>query len=131
MTSNNLEKARGHLLAKFRSIAESINSHALNNDYQLEVFFSGRDEDFLMISFKCKFQLIEISIALINHNYKLTGRENVNCRCFKIENSQFKEVAVNSFAFPESGEKIFKAPIDLIIERIKQGLQHISSAGDH
>lgn len=123
MTLHELERKRRHFLEKFQVMAKSINYQLFENMYHIEVFFSGRDEDFIVISFKSNIKLVELSIELTNHHYDLVGNESVYYRFFKIDNGQFNEVLKGRFTFPENDTKEFKLPINLILEKLKQGLQ--------
>lgn len=125
MTLHKLERNRHLFIEKFKTVAKSINYHFFDNAYQIEVFFSGRDEDSIVISFKSNIQLIELSIGLINHHYDLIGSECIYYKFFKIENGQFNQVLEGTFAISENHKKLFDPELDLILERYKHAIQEL------
>lgn len=80
-----LSKKRTLFLKKIADNASAINDGVFSKKYATQVFFSGRDEDFVTMEFKNSNLLIEIIIELNNHQYLLKGNEKITYRVFTVD----------------------------------------------
>ncbi len=77
MNLTKLEKKRTKLLRQMRAIATELNESILPERRQVEVYFSGRDEELIVILLKSEKTIIQIDIQLSNHLYDITGNERI------------------------------------------------------
>lgn len=119
---NKFEKDRYRFLKEIKKIITSIKYQEFGDELHDEVYFSGRDEDLLIISFNNKRLLIEISIELTTHCYKLTGNESFNHKFFRIDNNKLVEDFFGNIFISNRKRMTVETFINIVIEKIKEGV---------
>ena len=100
-----MEKKRSNFINRFKKIALDIKTEYLSENYIVEVYFTGRDEDFIVLGFRAENELIEISLELKNHVYEINGHEVISYKIFVINEGIFMEISNEKINLCEYNDK--------------------------